>query len=127
MDLTPLFETPDDSIALNLAGVTEMSSVGVKKWVDAIRELQTQNKRIEYQECPELFIDQCNMVSELHEGVEIASFTVTFECEECDEYVTETFITKDLDLEDLPPSVLCPSCQDPMIPENEEVFEFLEP
>ena len=125
MELSSLLESERPHLILNLKKISEISSVGVKKWVECMQTILKQGKTLEYRECPEVFIEQCNMLLEITENLSISSFYVTFECEECDEYVTKLLVTSELDLQNLPPKVSCPSCQNLMPPENDEIFYFL--
>lgn len=124
-DLSPLLESSAKHIILNLKGIVEITSIGVKKWVEGISQLQERGKTLEYQECPEVFVEQCNFVLELCQGVIIHSLQVSFICEDCEEYLLKTFKREDLDLDNLPPEILCPSCGEEMITEEGNVFDFL--
>ncbi len=125
IDITLLEQAAVSHLVLNLKEIKETNSVGIKKWVEGLQALQSQGKTLEYQECSPAFVRQCNFVPEIHQAVRIHSFEVIFECEECDEFENTMLATQDLDLQDLPPDVPCPSCGDSMEPEDVLVFEFL--
>ncbi|MGK5093796.1 hypothetical protein WDW89_17515 [Deltaproteobacteria bacterium TL4] len=123
-DFSALLSAAQDHLVLILKEITEISSLGVKKWTETMQKLREKGKSLEYQECPEIFIEQCNMVSELCEGIKIHSFAVEFVCNDCDDGETRMLKMEELDLNDLPPAVPCPSCQEEMITEDPDVFDF---
>ena len=126
LDLSPLFQTPPSRLLLHLKEIQQINSIGIKKWIELTQRLQQQGKTIECQECPPLFIRQCNFVQEFHRFILISSFQVAFVCEDCGQEVLKLLKRDELDLDDLPPDVPCPSCQIPMITESEDVFNFLQ-
>jgi hypothetical protein len=124
-DLTSLAESPTSNLILNFKEIMTITSVGVKKWVEGIKWLQEQGKTVEYHDCPEVFIEQCNMVPELCDNVKVHTFEVTFVCEECDEEEMQMLKVEELDLANHTPTAPCPECQEDMILENPNVFKFL--
>lgn len=126
LDLTQLQEASVQHLILNLQGVSEINSIGVKNWVEGIQSLRDSNKTIEYRACSEVFIMQCNYIAQLYTGVDIHSFEITFMCEECDEYLPVKLKTKELDLDNLPPVVVCSGCQKEMITEEVEALNFIQ-
>lgn len=124
-EITPLLESTQQHLILNLANIVQINSIGIKKWAFMLRELYAKGKTLEFHECSEMFIMQCNFVPELHQGVKIHSFKVLFECEDCDEVEARYLKTDELNLDQLPPVMLCPACHKPMPTENSRVFDFL--
>lgn len=125
LDISPILESSSPQLMLNLKGIKEINSVGVKKWVEAMQQLKGSGKSVAYQECSSSFVSQCNFVPELSAGIKVHSLYVIFECEECDEYLTKNIETKDLDFDNLPPDVSCPECNELMQTEDDVVFDFL--
>ncbi|MBF0351287.1 MAG: hypothetical protein HQM11_09650 [SAR324 cluster bacterium] len=125
MDLSLLFESTQKYLTLNLKDISAMSSTGVKVWIDSIKKLRSIGKFIEYRECSEAFLEQCNMVPMMVKDVDVTSFYVNFMCEECEEYDLKLLETDELDLEDLPPGFPCPNCNESMLPEEDDAFDFL--
>ena len=125
LDISSLLESSSPQLKLDLKGVKDINSVGVKKWEEAMQQLKDSGKSVAYQGCSTPFVSQCNFVPELSAGIEVYSLYVIFECEECDAYLTQKFETKDLDLDNLPPEVSCPECGELMQTEDQIVFDFL--
>lgn len=125
-DLLPLLKEPVEQLVFNLKKVIDINSIGVKKWVEGIRVLRDKGKQIEYRECPEVFIEQCNFVLEMTEDIKVSSFQVTFVCEDCDQYSNILLETDKMELDNLPPIINCPSCGEGMITEEADAFVFLE-
>lgn len=124
-DLSSLLESPSNHLVLNLKEITEITSIGIKKWVESVRVLLDNRKSLEYDECSEIFMHQCNFVLELAQGVGITSFQVTFMCDECDIYEVKLLKTNELSLEYLPPLFNCPTCGRSMEVEEDDTFNFL--
>lgn len=124
-DFTVMLEDEATHLILSLESIEEISSYGVKRWIEGILALQARGKTVEYRNCAEIFVEQCNLVLDLCQGVTIASFQTTFMCDECDVYDLQVLTTRDLNLEDLPPIVDCPNCGTEMITEEGDVFRFL--
>lgn len=125
LDIFPLLESPHSHLILNLQEIKEINSIGIKKWVEALQALQDQGKTIEYQACSPVVVRQCNFIPDITKAVTIHSFQVMFECEACDTFQLEMLLTKTLDMENLPPEVLCPECGEPMLTEEFKAFDFL--
>lgn len=126
MDLSLLRQSSDTHLILILKEIAEINSVGVKKWVEGLRSLSQLGKTIEYRECSEVFVEQCNFASEFTEGVKVHSFMITFMCEDCNHYEVKMLETLNLNLDQLPPSFPCKTCNQDMITEELQVFSFLE-
>lgn len=125
-NLAPLLQEPHSHLVFHFTQIREITSIGVRKWVEGLHALQKSGKTIEYQNCPEIFVEQWNLILEMTQGVAIHSFEISFICEDCDEEVLRMFKVTDLDIENLPPLIPCPSCQKEMITEEEDAFHFME-
>lgn len=124
-EFSPLLQESCSHFIFRFGEVEKITSIGVKKWVEGIRLLRQNGRSIEFQGCPEILIEQCNLIPEMTHDVTIHSFEVCFVCESCDEEELRVLKVEELDLDDLPPAVPCPSCQIDMIPENEATFKFI--
>ncbi|MBF0352352.1 MAG: hypothetical protein HQM11_15070 [SAR324 cluster bacterium] len=124
-DLSLLFDSQDDHLTLNLKGVTNIYSIGAKKWLEGVRDLRRSGKGLIYIECSEIFVEFFNISPAFTQDVRIQSFEVAFMCESCDQYKSQMIVLgNNLAFEQ--PTIVCPQCGTEMITEEEDVFRFLE-
>ena len=123
-DLTFLSETKENPVILNLKEVAKINSIGVRKWMDCLRTIQTQGKSIEYLECSEAFLMQCNMVPSFTKDVEVRSFYVPFYCENCRNDIPHLLLTAELGSGDIP-TIPCPICGADMTIDDDSILDFL--
>jgi len=126
MDLLPLKESPHSHLVLNLNGIYRINSMGIKKWVETLRELLAEGKKITYVECSEVVVEMCNISLAFVMGVEIHSFEVTLGCENCEVYVSKIFTREEVEPDLVPPEIPCPECGRIMELEEEDLLDFLE-
>ncbi|MGK5091176.1 hypothetical protein WDW89_04060 [Deltaproteobacteria bacterium TL4] len=126
MDLSPLHESPDTKLILNLHGIRKINSIGLKKWIENLRRLQSKGKQIVYERCSETVVEACNIALSFSEGVEIVSFEIAFVCENCNSYKPVLIHRVDVKPALRLPRVRCHQCGNQMAPEDEETLEFLE-
>lgn len=69
-------------LAFNFKEVTAINSIGIRTWVNFVKELGTSG--ISYEECPPLIVRQMNMVPSFVGGAQVASVYAPYVCEECD-------------------------------------------
>ena len=124
-DFSSLLQESHSHLIFRFNEINEITSVGIKKWMEGVNALYRSGKTIEYQNCPEIFIEQCNLVIEMTQNITIHSFEITFVCEDCDEEEIKMLTTVELDLKNLPPHVICPSCNEEMITEDSCAFNFI--
>ena len=124
-DLKILGESKNNPLLINLKGVTLINSVGVSMWMDFLRGILGKERAIEYFECSDIFISQCNMVPSLTKEITVHSCYGSFICEECDRDHMRLLQIKDVDINDLP-TFPCPSCGSKMEIENDDQLDFLD-
>jgi hypothetical protein len=69
-------------VALDFDKVESINSVGIRSWINFIKQLSS--SKITYERCPAFFLDSISMVPGLAKGVTIASFYLPFSCRSCD-------------------------------------------
>lgn len=86
-DFTSFENLKGDKLILNLRNVTHINSCGIRDWVEIQKKYFNFSKVI-YQECPQVIIEQMNIVSGfIHANGEIESFYAPYYNEEKDEEV----------------------------------------
>lgn len=84
MDLSQLKSIGEEVLHFDLDGVGGINSCGIRDWISFLSGLES-NHKIIYEHCPQVLIEQMNMVKGfLPEGAEIKSFYAPFYCESCD-------------------------------------------
>lgn len=97
---------------LDLGGITQVNSTGVREWLKFIHSVAAANQRLILRRCSVTFVNQLNMIRRFAGGAHIASILAPYICPAC-----ETASERVLDLvpgldpnakiaEPLP----CPSC-----------------
>lgn len=69
-------------IVFNFKGLTGISSIGIRSWVNFLKELG--GKEIYYEECSPLIVRQMNMVPSFHGNAKVLSVFVPYVCEKCE-------------------------------------------
>jgi len=130
-DTSRLFQEEKSPLLLNMKEVERINSMGVRVWVETLRKLSDFQVIIE--ECPPIFVDQCNMISELlgNQQVRIHSFYANYYCQD-DDHEEKVLLTEGTHYhwgegiiqEPKPP---CPVCSQPMELDDdpESYFQFL--
>ncbi len=80
-DFNPITSSPFDKVILDLGGVHEINSYGVKIWSQGL--VQMKLKKVIYRNCQSPIIRQINVVINLRKNIEIESFYIPFECTSC--------------------------------------------
>lgn len=97
---------------LNLAGITSINSLGIRAWVNFMKEIS--NRPVFYEECPPVVVRQMNMIPSFLGSAKVLSVYAPFVCENCDEeklvLVPEMALAKS-DVE-LPEPFKCESCSE---------------
>ena len=70
------------SLVFNFKGVTAINSLGVRGWVNFIKDIL--NVEIMYEECPPLIVRQLNMVPSFKGHATVTSVYVPYVCDNCD-------------------------------------------
>jgi serine/threonine protein kinase len=76
------FGTPQ-SLVLNVAGLTRMTSFGVRQWLKAMDALPKRMAEVFLIGCPTFFVDQLNMVLNFGGGAKILTVMAPYTCTSC--------------------------------------------
>ena len=80
-------------IVLDLSRVEHINSTGIKHWVQWISQINHNETKFVFLNCPKPIVDQMNMVDGfLPPGSTIQSFNVPYYCERCDADFDTTFV-----------------------------------
>ncbi|MAX67802.1 MAG: hypothetical protein QF441_05040 [Bacteriovoracaceae bacterium] len=86
-DFSALKDAGGDVLVLNLKGVTHINSCGIRDWVE-FQNKYLEYKEIIYQECPQVIIEQMNIVAGfIHPNGRIESFVAPYYDETNDEEI----------------------------------------
>jgi hypothetical protein len=80
-DFNTITTSPFDKVILDLGGILEINSYGVKIWSQGLVEMK--NKKVVYRNCQPPIIRQLNVVINLRRNIEIESFYIPYECTSC--------------------------------------------
>jgi hypothetical protein len=100
-------------VEVNLRGIKRLNSVGIRFWIDAMRDL-TRRARVSYVECSQPVIDQVNMIRGFLGGGAVRSFFAPMRCERCDLDQSVLVEIDQCDEHGRPPATRCPKCRTPM-------------
>jgi eukaryotic-like serine/threonine-protein kinase len=70
-------------VVLDLAGVTRVTSFGVRGWMEMIREAAARAKEIYLARCSEPLVQQMSMIKGFAGSARVASFLAPYRCERC--------------------------------------------
>lgn len=89
--------------------VSMINSCGIREWIKYLKELE--NAEIEYQNCPQIIIEQVNMVHGfIRKGIRVATFYAPYFCEQCD--TAKKILLKDSEVVNMkPPVKQCNTCK----------------
>jgi hypothetical protein len=73
----------ESPIVFNFKNLTGISSIGIRSWVNFLKELS--GKDISYEECPPLVVRQMNMVPSFIGSAKVLSVFVPYVCEKCEQ------------------------------------------
>lgn len=128
MDL--LGRAQNGSLALDLAGVTFINSLGVRDWI-RMQAAATQNHvQIDLHRVAEVIIHQLNMIIATRGTARVTSFFAPYACDRCgrEESIVIDAVANAAQLAQLqPPAMTCPECAGPMAFNDfpERYFSFL--
>jgi anti-anti-sigma regulatory factor len=104
-------------LVLDCAGVTFISSYGVREWIGMQNAARDAGVRIELRRVAEVLVHQLNIVTSTRGVSIVSSFYAPYECAPC-EYEHQALIDVTAHGAALarrkPPAVACPSCGKPM-------------
>jgi hypothetical protein len=108
-DFAPMVEL-EGKLRVSLQGVRRFNSVGIREWIDVVREL-AQRTQLVFIECPPQVIDQLNMIQGFLGHARVESFFGMMECENCATSEAVLFRTRDIKDNDIAiPEVRCKQC-----------------
>jgi len=111
-DFQPLLALGDNGrLVLDLAGVDEINSCGVREWIHFVRSLSDASPAYELVRCSPAIVRQLNMVSNFRGAGRVASIMLPYYCAGCGE---EQFRLLELAANGAPPAfaevVACTGC-----------------
>ena len=112
-DFSSLLSQPTSTLVLDLSGVNQINSCGVREWVNAIHALEKSGKALTFERCSFAVVSQLNMIASFRGNAEVRSIQVPFFCGECNErYPRLVELTQDREsvlgvADEAPP---CPQC-----------------
>ena len=105
-------------LALDLAGITFINSLGVREWIRMQQAAATARIRIELRRVAEPIVHQLNIVPAARGVSIVTSFYAPYECEHCDiEHLMLLDVrTHGVELARLrAPGLACPKCKRPLV------------
>src|SRR6185503_5334122 len=117
-------------LVLDLAGVTFISSLGVRDWIRMQASATQQQIQIELRRVAEVIIHQLNMIIATRGTSRVTSFFAPYACDRCgrEESLLVDAVANAAMLAKLqPPAMTCPECGGPMAFNDfpERYFSFL--
>ena len=104
----------DQTLAIDLAGVTYINSLGVRDWVNFLRALAKKNVALSLENCAEVMVLQMNMIVDARGTAKVVSFYAPFACDACGwegSTVVETAEVAPMVSAGRAPVTECPDCQ----------------
>lgn len=122
----------DHALALDLAEITFINSLGVRDWIRMQQVATERGIRIELQRVAEVLVHQLNMIIATRGTAEVSSFFAPFACDACgrEESLLIDAVALRPQLARLePPAKTCPECSAQMAFNDfpERYFSFLAP
>ena len=77
------FDDTTKYLAINTAGITRMTSFGVRQWLRGLELLPKTIHGIFLLDCPTFFVDQLNMVLNFGGSSQVVTFSAPFACTSC--------------------------------------------
>ncbi len=118
-----------DSIVFDFNGITAVNSMGVRKWVHLIASLK--DKKIKYENCPIVIVEQLSVVRNLSQNVRVNSFQLPFGCDRCQTELTKTLLLEDFEnsefIEALNELYSCEKCRENLdfLDDEDIYFQFM--
>lgn len=119
-------------LALDLAGITFINSLGVRDWIRMQLQATKSGIQIELRRAAEVIIHQLNMIVATRGTARVTSFFAPYACDACgrEDSLLVDAVTHGAELARLqPPPMVCPECGGPMAFNDfpERYFSFLSP
>jgi anti-anti-sigma regulatory factor len=126
-DLKPLVAELSGEVAIDLSEVSRINSVGVREWIDFVRECERANVRLLFDRCSPAVVAQMGMISNFF-GVngQVRSVYVPYHCDNC-QHDQLRLVDVSAGLRDsLDAPIPCPQCKEEMafddLPETYAIF-----
>lgn len=120
----PASSSLSGKVTFDLAGILRLNSIGIRHWIDFIESLTDVSELI-FNRCSVQFINQLNMVEELHGRAEIRSFYVPYYCRETGEKKELLMTVQSLQDPLNPPTFPCAGGTMELADVPEQYFAFL--
>lgn len=86
------------TVKVDFENVSMINSCGVREWIKLMETLANQGSKIQYFNCPQIVVQQINMVTGfVPAGGEVVTFYAPYFCEECDHEEKVLLTTTELD------------------------------
>lgn len=119
-------------LALDLAGITFINSLGVRDWIRMQAAATRAGIQIELRRTAEVIIHQLNMIIATRGTAQVTSFFAPYACDACgreESLLVDAIAHADQLARLQPPQMICPECGAPMAFNDfpERYFSFLSP
>ena len=117
-------------LALDLAGVTFINSLGVRDWIRFLAAAQAAGIAVELRRVSEPLVHQLNMIIAARGAAQVTSFYAPYACDACgreESLLLDATAQRERLLRLEPPPMACPECATPMAFNDfpERYFSFL--
>ena len=107
-DFTEIIDTKAEKINFNFDKVEMINSCGIREWIKFLDQLGS--RKIIYENCPQIIIEQINMVHGfIRPESKLVSFYAPYYCEHCDKESKIHLLSENVH-EKKAPEVKCPYC-----------------
>lgn len=107
-NLSEILETKASKIIFDFNQVEFINSCGIREWINFLDQLSCEN--IQYENCPQIIIEQINMVHGfIRPGSRLSSFYAPYYCEDCDRERKTLIVSSDVKNKKAP-KMNCPDC-----------------
>ena len=116
------------AITFDFDAISSVDSLGVRAWVQFLRSLQPETRKIRFVRCNADIISQVNMIPSFSAGAEIVSFLVDYICPSCEKSHRVLIETSSVPKGTSPTNPKCPHCRESDMETEEledEYFAFL--
>jgi hypothetical protein len=116
-------------IVFDFFGIASVDSLGVRAWVQFLRSLRPETRKVHFIRCNADIISQINMIPSFAEGASIDSFLVDYICPGCEKTNRVLIETSQVPKKTHPASPQCPHCREEVMETEEledEYFAFLD-
>lgn len=111
-------------LAIDLAGIQYINSLGVRDWVLFLRRLAGKGIPVTLERCADVMVLQMNMINDARGGARIASFYAPFACDACG-WEGSTLVVTD-EVQPLLASQATPECDCPDCGKRARFADFVD-